>query len=352
MEKLKDEKITFKKNNRINLREVNFNEILEILPIKLRNLLKNISPDLINEIEEIRLRVDKPLIINARGQDYFVTNDGKATRIQHKIIMVNKFDVDTSFQLVTNYSAYALEEEIKNGFITIKGGHRIGISGKTIIEKGSVKTIKDVSGLNVRISREKIGCGEKIIKYLIESSDSIYNTLIISPPQCGKTTILRDIIRLISNGVPQYNFKGINVAVVDERSEIGGCYNGVPQKDIGIRTDILDGCPKAQGMIMLIRSMSPRVIATDEIGRDEDIYALKEAINAGVKFITTIHGDSIEEVCRRNNISELIENKAFERIIVLSNRPKVGTVRKIIDYKRNRVLNDMLLFDRGDFFAT
>jgi stage III sporulation protein AA len=352
VEKLKDEKITFKKNNRINLREVNFNEILEILPIKLRNLLKNISPDLINEIEEIRLRVDKPLIINARGQDYFVTNDGKATRIQHKIIMVNKFDVDTSFQLVTNYSAYALEEEIKNGFITIKGGHRIGISGKTIIEKGSVKTIKDVSGLNVRISREKIGCGEKIIKYLIESSDSIYNTLIISPPQCGKTTILRDIIRLISNGVPQYNFKGINVAVVDERSEIGGCYNGVPQKDIGIRTDILDGCPKAQGMIMLIRSMSPRVIATDEIGRDEDIYALKEAINAGVKFITTIHGDSIEEVCRRNNISELIENKAFERIIVLSNRPKVGTVRKIIDYKRNRVLNDMLLFDRGDFFAT
>lgn len=348
MEQLKDENFIYKKNSRKRKQEEIFNEMLLVLPVRLRSLFKSIPKDIISRMEEIRLRANKPLIINAKGEDYFLTNTGKTTKVLHNIIMVNKKDIDTCFQLVTDYSAYALEEEIKNGFITIKGGHRIGICGKTIIENNSVKTIKDISGLNIRFSKEKLGCGDKVIKYLIESSESIYNTLIISPPQCGKTTILRDVIRLISNGVPQYNFKGLKVGVVDERSEIGGCYNGVPQNNVGIRTDILDGCPKAEGMIMLIRSMSPRVIATDEIGRDEDMYALREAINAGVRFITTIHGDSIEDVCRRGNIGSLIESKVFQRIILLSNKPKVGTVQKVIDCKINKILNDRLLLDRGE----
>lgn len=352
MEKLKDKQFTNKKYAMKKVEEINFHEILEIMPVSLRKILQSIPNHTINNIEEIRLRVNKPLIINVGGKDYFITKNGIATINKHNIVMVNKLDIETCFQLVTDYSPYALEEEIRNGFITIKGGHRVGICGKTIIEKNRVKTIKDISGLNIRFSKEKIGCGEKVIKYLIEREDSIYNTLIISPPQCGKTTILRDIVRLISNGVPRLGFKGINIGVVDERSEIAGCYNGVPQNDVGIRTDILDGCPKAEGMIMLIRSMSPKVIVTDEIGRDEDIYALKEAINAGVKLITTIHGDSVEEVCRRDNISSLIKDKIFERIIILSNRPKVGTVRKIIDSKNNKVLNDLILYDRGDKFVT
>ncbi|WIF94530.1 stage III sporulation protein AA [Caminicella sporogenes] len=330
------------------IEELNFNEVLSILPVRLRKILMKISSNTIKNVEEIRLRVNRPLIINVSGEDYFVTDTGIITKNKHNIIMVNKLDVETCFQLVTDYSAYALEEEIRNGFITIKGGHRVGICGKTIIEKKRVKTLKDISGLNIRFSKEKIGCAKKVIRYIIKSQNSIYNTLIISPPQCGKTTLLRDIVRLISNGVADLNFKGINVGVVDERSEIGGCYNGVPQNDIGIRTDILDSCPKAEGMIMLIRSMSPKVIVTDEIGRDDDIYALKEAMNAGVKFITTIHGSSLEEVCRRENISKLIKNKVFERVIILSNKPKVGTVRKIIDCKNNKILNDVLLYDRSE----
>lgn len=352
MEKLKDKNVNFKKNSiRENL-ETNHREILEILPRKLRNVLGNLPNRFLNDVEEFRLRVNKPLIINSHGEDYFLSEDGWPTKVRHKNFMVNHDDVSTSFRLVTDYSAYALEEEIKNGFITIKGGHRVGICGKTIIENNRVKTIKDISGLNIRISKEKIGCGEKVIEYIIKGQDSIFNTLIVSPPGCGKTTILRDIIRLISSGTKKYNFGGINVSVVDERSEIAGCYNGIPQKDVGMRTDVLDGCPKAEGMIMLIRSMSPRVIATDEIGRDEDIYALKEAMNAGVKFITTVHGDSIEEISRRTNISSLIENRVFERIIILTNRPKVGTVKEIIDLKTDEVMNERLIVNRRERHGT
>ncbi|WP_432665224.1 stage III sporulation protein AA [Wukongibacter baidiensis] len=352
MSKLGDKEFGIYKNNLRESNCINNREILEILPIRLRNIFNNLPNRFINDIEEIRLRVNKPLIINCRGEDYYLTEDGRNTKVNISVIAINKEDVKTCFQLVTDYSAYALEEEIRNGFITIKGGHRVGICGKAVIEGNQVKTIKDISGLNIRISREKRGCGEKVIKYIMKSSESIFNTLIVSPPGCGKTTILRDIIRLISSGSKKYDFRGINVSVVDERSEIAGCYDGVPQKDVGMRTDVLDGCPKAEGMIMLIRAMSPRVIATDEIGRDEDIYALKEAINAGVKFITTVHGDSIEEISRRSNITDLIEKKIFERVIILTNKPRVGTVREVINLESEEILNDGLLLDRREQYGT
>ncbi|WP_432400804.1 stage III sporulation protein AA [Wukongibacter sp. M2B1] len=352
MNKLGDKEFGIYKNNLRESKCINNREILEILPIRLRNIFNNLPNRFINDVEEIRFRVNSPLIINCRGDDYYFTKDGRSTKVNIDVITINKDDIRTCFQLVTDYSAYALEEEIRNGFITIKGGHRVGICGKAVIEGGKVRTIKDISGLNIRISREKYGCGEKVIKYIIKGPEIIFNTLIVSPPGCGKTTILRDIIRLISNGTKSYDFKGINVSVVDERSEIAGCYDGVPQKDLGMRTDVLDGCPKAQGMIMLIRSMSPRVIATDEIGRDEDIYALKEAMNAGVKFITTVHGDSLDEIIRRNNIATLIENKIFERVIILTNKPRVGTVKEIIDLESNTILNDDLLVDRREKYGT
>jgi len=315
-----------------------FKEIIDVLSPRIRHLILNIDGSIIEGVEEIRLRVDRPLIINAMGKDYFLNKEGVLHEDIHNNIIVNKSDIDITFQLITNYSAYAFEEEIRNGFITIKGGHRVGICGKAVIENNDIKTIKDVSGINIRVSREIIGCSDRIIKYILRGSNAVYNTLIVSPPQCGKTTLLRDIVRQISNGIPSLNFTGVNVSVVDERSEIGGTYNGILQKDLGIRTDVLDGCPKAKGMLMLIRAMGPRVIVTDEIGRDEDIYAIREAISAGVNFITTIHGSSLEEISRRLNIKSLIDSNAFERIIILSNKPKVGTVDRIIDPIRNTVI--------------
>jgi stage III sporulation protein AA len=181
----------------------------------------------------------------------------------------------------------------------------------------------------MRIAREIPGASDGIIPYLLNEQRP-YNTLIISPPQCGKTTILRDIVRQLSNGIPG-KFKGVKVGVVDERSEIAGTYEGVPQKNVGIRTDVLDACPKAEGMIMLIRSMSPQVIVADEIGKIEDVYAIGEAVQAGVNLIVSVHGADIEQIKRRPSMNQLLHERIFERYVVLGCSRGVGTVEGIYD---------------------
>lgn len=231
-------------------------------------------------------------------------------------------------EYISNYSLYAYEEEMKQGFITIQGGHRIGLAGKVIMEKDMIKSMKYISFINVRLSHQMKGCADGILPYMIEENN-VKHTLIISPPRCGKTTLLRDMIRQLSNGT-EY-FKGVTVGVVDERSEIGACYMGVPQNELGVRTDILDCCPKAKGMLMLIRTMSPQVIAVDEIGSREDIEAIEYVINCGCKLIATVHGSSIEDIRTKPLLRELLQEHVFERYIILNNKRKVGMVTEIFD---------------------
>ncbi|MDA8442542.1 MAG: stage III sporulation protein AA, partial [Peptococcaceae bacterium] len=239
----------------------------------------------------------------------------------------------TSLEIMTRSSIYAWEEELRNGFLTLKGGHRVGLSGKVVLDKGAVKAIRYVSSLNIRVSREVIGIARKVIPFLF-ADYHLQSTLIISPPQAGKTTLLRDLIRLISTGCAEIGLPGLNVGVVDERSELAGCWEGVPQNDLGPKCDVLDCCPKAQGMMMLLRSMAPQVIVTDELGRAEDIYALEEAVNGGVAVLTTVHGLDASEVKRKPLLRELLATGVFQRTIILSRRLGVGTVEKIIDLKR------------------
>jgi stage III sporulation protein AA len=312
--------------------------IYDSVPINIRNLLKRISMDDLDRVEEFRLKVDAPLIVYGSGFSAFITEDGRLSKQKSRAYMVTAEDASKALQLMCNCSIYSIEDDLKNGFITIRGGHRVGVVGKVVTVGGKVKTIKDVSGLNIRISREIPGCSNKLVPHLIRNSSSVYNTLIISPPQCGKTTLLRDIIRQISDGVPSLGFEGIKVGVVDERSEIAGCYRGVPQNNVGIRTDVLDACPKAQGMMMLIRSMSPSVIATDELGRQEDLTAIEEAINAGVNIITTVHGWSREDALRKPVIGELMKSGVFERLVVLSRRHGPGTVEEVVDGTKGKNL--------------
>jgi len=243
-------------------------------------------------------------------------------------------------QKISNYSLYAYEEDIRQGFITIKGGHRIGIAGECVMEKGEVKTIRNISSVNIRICREIIGCSDKVMKYIVSGS-RVYNTIIISPPKCGKTTMLRDIARNISNGISSLGINGRKIVVIDERSEIGACHFGIPQSDLGIRTDVLDNCLKREGLIMAIRSLSPEVLICDEIGTKGDIEALMMAFNSGVNIITTIHGFTVEDLYKRKVFCDLLDNEILERAIVLSNKNGVGTIENVHSLKggENMCLN-------------
>lgn len=289
-------------------------EVLKILPIKLNSIVKEFLSQ--EGIQEIRVKIGKPVILYShmgeRILEYIPTED----------------DIKYMMIKISNYSLYAFEEEIKQGYITLKGGHRIGIAGECVMDKDAVRTIKSISSLNIRVCREFIGSSNRIMPF-ITSNGKVYNTLIISPPKCGKTTILRDIGKNISNGMYSLKLAGKKVAIIDERSEIAACYNGVPQMNVGIRTDVLDNCLKKTGMIMAIRSLSPEVIICDEIGTLGELEALNMAFNSGVNIIVTVHGFDIKDVYCRKVFKELIDNNILERVVVLSNRKGVGTIEKV-----------------------
>lgn len=269
-----------------------------------------------SKLQEIRLRIGKPLIIVSDNIEF----------VFHKII--EKDELMEILEYVSNYSLYAFENELKQGFITIEGGHRVGMTGQVLIEDGEVKNIKHISSMNIRISHEILNCADIIFPYITEDKQ-ICNTLIISPPRCGKTTMLRDLIRQVSDG--NRWVRGCTVGVVDERSELGGCYLGVPQNQLGIRTDILDCCPKSKGMLMLVRSMAPQVIAVDEIGSAEDIHSLEYAMHCGCKMMATIHGASMEEIRKKPFIDELVKRHKFERYVVLGNTHHIGEIEGVYD---------------------
>lgn len=302
---------------------------LRFLPRQIRMFLIN-SKISIHKIKEIKIRSGKPLmILNDNGESIVRAPSGG-------IYFVTEGDIREMLEFISNYSLYAYEEEMRQGYITIEGGHRIGLCGQVIVEYGRVRNLRYISSMNVRIAHEVIGCADRVISYLMDKN-KILHTLIISPPGCGKTTLLRDIIRQISDG--NSRIQGITVGVVDERSEIGGCYKGVPQNQLGMRTDILDGCPKAEGMLMLIRSMGPEVIAVDEIGTKEDVQAVDYAIHCGCKLIATVHGKSLDEIRDKPVLGELVRDKRFERYIVLNNKRGVGSVEEIYDENYRSIID-------------
>ncbi len=295
-------------------------DIIGILPLKIGTLLKERL--LKEQIYEIRIKIGKPILVYSKYGENIVN------------YVPTKEDMKSLIQKISNYSLYAYEEDIRQGFITIKGGHRIGIAGECVMEKGEVKTIRNISSINIRVCSEVIGCSDKLIKYIYSQKENrIFNTIIISPPKCGKTTILRDIARNISNGMNSIGLYGRKVAVIDERSEIGACHFGIPQNDLGMRTDILDNCLKKEGMIMAIRSLSPEILICDEIGTKGDVEALLMAFNSGVNIITSIHGFTIEDLYKRKVFHELLDNGIIERAIVLSSRKGVGTIESIYELR-------------------
>lgn len=303
-------------------------ELIHIFSRNIREVLNRLTIDF-EEVQEIRLRVAAPLLLVYRNEEYYITPKATLSKDGKDAYVATKNELKETMEYMSSYSLYAFEEEMKQGFLTLQGGHRIGIAGKTILDETGIKTMKYISFINVRLSHQVKGCASPVLPYLYENGRELYHTLIISPPRCGKTTLLRDVIRQVSNGSERY--AGLTVGVVDERSEIGACYQGIPQNELGIRTDILDCCPKARGMMMLIRTMSPRVIAVDEIGSREDLDAMEYVMNCGCKLIATVHGNSIDDLRQKPVLRRLVEERIFERYVVLNNQGKVGNIDQIYD---------------------
>lgn len=288
---------------------------LRQIPADIEKELQLLSYQNLNSIEEVRLRSGQKILFCSGNKKY-----------EGSFICDKKLLNDTLNSFL-DYSYYAHEEELRNGYITLHGGHRAGICGKAVIENGSIRLIKDISSINLRCSQEYIGVSESILPALFDKEGRLHNTLIVSPPKCGKTTLLRDIVRALSR-------RGMNISICDERSEIAGMYCGQPSFDIGPNTDVMDGCPKGEGMLMLLRSMAPDVVVTDEIGKRQEVEAIEALLSAGIKFITTLHGGSMEEL-RRNNIYPLVKKGAFGRIVFLTSVPHPCTVLRILGGKNN-----------------
>lgn len=314
-------------------------EIWRLLPGELRDKLNTLPDGTREELEEIRLRTNRPVELFVKQQSYFITSRGQLSKNPQQGWIFSRDLATKVLNVISDHSLYALEDQLKNGYITVNGGHRVGMAGKVVTKDGRVEGIKEIVSFNIRVAREKKGVAHPLIPYLIDSGRWLH-TLIVSPPQCGKTTLLRDLARLISYG--NRYISGKKVGIVDERSEIAGCWRGIPQKDVGIRTDVLDACPKAEGMMMMIRSMSPDVIVTDELGRDEDVRAVREVLNAGVILMTSAHGKDLEDLRKRPILSRMIDMEIFERFVVLSRRRGAGTVEGIFDKNGRSLLKESI----------
>ena len=285
-----------------------------------RDICYNINE---NTIEEIRIRVDRPVILKYP--------EGKEDILDH---VVTQNEILNILQSLCNNSIYSYQSQICDGYITLKGGHRVGITGNVAMKDGKITNVNYVSSLNFRIAREIIGASDEIFKEVITRINSqnnfknsnndtsnleINNTLIVSKPGCGKTTVLRDLVRNISN-------MGFTVSLIDERGEIASMYKGIPQNDIGLRTDVMDNVTKSLGMKIAVRTMAPQVIVADEIGTEGDLEAINYGICSGVKGIFTAHGSDIAELRQNSTLNKLYEEKLFKRIIFLENRGKMGKV--------------------------
>lgn len=293
---------------------------LRAFPAALRRLLETAVEEF-SCLQEVRLRVGQPVFLTYDNREWYLGQDGRRRREAAQSFRMTQELLREMLSFLSNYSVYAVEQELRQGFLTMPGGHRVGICGKLVSENGQARTLREVSSMNVRVAHSHPGCADAVLRRLPLLSRP-GNVLLVSPPGCGKTTLLRDLIRQLSAG-------GYTVGVVDERSEIAACYQGVPGQELGPRTDVLDATPKAVGMRMLLRSMAPDYIAVDEIGGEEELHELWTALYCGCHLIATCHAADRAELLGKPGLSELLKKRCFQGVVFLSRSRGAGTIEEV-----------------------
>ena len=298
----------------------------KILPNDLFHILE--SKVNINSINEIRLRADKPIVLSIGGQRIFLGQNGVTGNL-NDALKVNKITIEDIIFRASECSIYSVNEQIKRGFIVTKGGIRLGLGGDLIEENNVIKTMTNFSSINIRIPHEIKNCSLPVFNFLLEEGH-VHNSLIISPPGAGKTTFLRDFIVQLSDR----NF-AFNVLVLDERGELDIKKNGC----LGNFVDKISFAKKSIGFENGIRALSPNLIVTDEIGKEEDIEAILYAIHCGVNIMASIHCDNIDNLLHKPYFNKLIDEKIFTRFVLLSMRNGPGTIEGVYNENFSRLRN-------------
>ncbi len=291
------------------------------LNFKIREVLYHIKDEIKKNTQEICIKVNKPLTIFTNNKSFFISKNGELSYKADESLIATQEDIFETMKILYNLSS--IHDKIKNGFITLKDGHRVGLCGTATISEGKIINVSDVSSINLRISREIKGCSDPIFDIL---GTNIENTIVIGAPSSGKTTILRDISRRISTTV--LNGHLVKTVVIDERGEIASIYNGIPQKDIGF-CDVLSNFSKNEGISRAIRTLSPQIIVCDEIGNDEDLNIINESLSCGVKMIFSMHANNLDEISKSYRIRNILSSGLLKNLVLLNDKSNPGTIKNI-----------------------